>query len=298
MTDLSQSKVVAGPSRGAVTDKGGVSMGAVLIDSGRLTTLEAEQILRLQREQGLRFGEAGLRLGLLTQADVDFALSRQFDYPYLASGTSAVSESVVAAYQPRHPVVERLREIRTQLMLRWFTGDPGRKGLAILSAARKEGRSFVAANLAVLFSQLGQRTILVDADMRHPVQHELFGLDNRVGLSALLSGRGGPDTIQRIPGLLHLSVIPAGTTPPNPHELLARPVFAKLLEQLAEQVDVILVDSPATSECADAQMIAVRAGGSLIVVRKDASRLWRVQGVSQDVSDARATVVGAVLNDF
>lgn len=298
MTDMSQSNAVADLARGAMSDKGGASMGAVLIAAGRLTTVDAEQILRLQREQGLRFGEAGLRLGLLTQADIDFALSRQFDYPYLVRGKSTVSESVVAAYQPRHPVVERLREIRTQLMLRWFTGASGRKGLAILSASRKEGRSFVTANLAVLFSQLGERTLLVDADMRHPVQHELFGLDNRIGLSALLSGRGGPDTIQQVPGLLHLNVIPAGTLPPNPHELLARPAFARLLDQLAEQVDVMLIDSPATSECADAQMIAVRAGGGMIVVRKDASRLWRVQGVSQDVSDGNATVVGAVLNDF
>jgi receptor protein-tyrosine kinase len=97
---------------------------------------------------------------------------------------------------------------------------------------------------------------------------------------------------------MHLSVLPAGTMPPNPHELLARPVFAKLLNQLADQVDIILLDSPATSESADAQMIAVRAGGAMIVVRKNASRAWRVQGVSDDVLDAKATVVGAVLNDF
>jgi protein-tyrosine kinase len=273
-------------------------MGAVLIDAGRLTARDAEQILMLQRQQGLRFGEAGLRLGLLKQADIDFALSRQFDYPYLVRGSSRVKESVIAAFEPRHPLVERLRELRTQLILRWFSGDPARKTLAIMSAVRGEGRSFITANLAVLFSQLGQRTLLIDADMRNPCQHELFGLQNRIGLSALLSGRGGAETIQRVPGLLNLSVLPSGTLPPNPHELLARSVFARLLHQLAEQVDVILIDSPATSESADAQMIAVRAGAAMIVVRKNASRAWRVQGVSDDVSDAKATLVGAVLNDF
>jgi protein-tyrosine kinase len=273
-------------------------MGAVLIDAGRLTVRDAEQILRLQRERGLRFGEAGLQLGLLKQSDIDFALSRQFDYPYLVRGTSPVSESVIAAFEPRHPLVERLRELRTQLMLRWFTGEHSRNVLVIMSAARGEGRSFIAANLAVLFSQLGQRTLLVDADMRNPSQHELFGLNNRIGLSALLSGRGGAETIQRVSGLLNLSVLPSGTQPPNPHELLARPVFAKLLHQLAEQVDLILIDSPATLESPDAQVIAVRAGAAMIVVRKNTSRVWRVQAVSEDVSDAKAMVIGTVLNDF
>jgi protein-tyrosine kinase len=295
---MSQGNVISASARTVSPDKGGTSMGAVLIDAGRLTARDAEQILLLQRQQGLRFGEAGLRLGLLKQADIDFALSRQFDYPYLVRGTSAVKESVIAAFEPRHPLVERVRELRTQLILRWFSGDPARKTLAIMSAARGEGRSFIAANLAVLFSQLGQRTLLIDADMRNPCQHELFGLQNRIGLSALLSGRGGAEVIQRVPGLLNLSVLPSGTLPPNPHELLARPVFARLLHQLAEQLDVILIDSPATSESADAQLIAVRAGAALIVVRKNASRAWRVQGVSDDVSDARATLVGAVLNDF
>jgi len=290
--------MVPGAVGGVLNDANGASIGAVLVGAGRLTVLEAEQILELQREQGLRFGEAGVKLGLLTQADIDFALSRQFDYPYLVRGASKISESVVAAYEPRHPLVERLRELRTQLMLRWFDGDDARKAIAVLSAARGEGRSFVAANLAVLFSQLGRRTLLIDADLRNPIQHELFGLNNRVGLSALLSGRGGPDTIQRIPGLTHLSVLPAGTSPPNPHELLARPVFGRLLDQLAQQVEAILIDSPATSESADAQVIAVRAGAAMIVVRKNTSRAWRVQGVSEDVSDGKATVLGAVLNDF
>ncbi len=295
---MSQGNVISAASRNVTHDAEGASMGEVLVKAGRLAPQDAERIMHLQREQGLRFGQAGLRLALLTQADIDFALSRQFDYPFLVRGKSNIGESVVAAYEPRHPLVERLRELRTQLMLRWFNGSHAHKALAVLSATRGEGRSFIAANLAVLFSQLGRRTLLVDADLRHPCQHQLFGLDNRIGLSALLSGRGGPDTIQRIAGLPHLSVLPAGTTPPNPHELLARPVFASLLSQLAQQVDVVLIDSPATSESADAQVIAVRAGAAMIVVRKNTSRAWRVQGVSHDVSDGKATVVGAVLNDF
>lgn len=274
------------------------SIGAILIRSGRLTRENAERILLLQSERGLRFGDAATQLGLLTQADIEFALSRQFVYPYLLRGESKVSEGVIAAYEPFSPQMEELRALRSQLIQRWFDSDPSRKTLTIVSAARNEGRSFIAANLAVVFSQLGKRTLLIDADMHNPCQHNLFGLGNRTGLSAVLSGRGGPESILRIPALLDLSVLPAGAQPPNPLELLARPQFPQLLKELALKFDVILLDSPAAAEYADAQTLAVRAGAALIVARKNVTRMWQVRGVSDTVTQASATVAGSVLNDF
>jgi protein-tyrosine kinase len=274
------------------------SIGAVLIDAGRLKVADAEQILRLQREQKLRFGDAALRLGLLTQTDIDFALSLQFDFPYLLPGQSAVSQEVIAAYAPRSPQVEALRSLRSQLMLRWLDAEPETKSLAILSAARAEGRSFIAANLAVVFAQLGERTLLIDADLRNPCQHRLFGLNNAAGLSAALSGRAGPEVVQRVPLLPSLSVLPAGALPPNPQELLARPAFPALLKELAVHLDVILIDTAAAGETADAQTVAVRAGAALIVARKNSARTWSVQGISDSVAQGRATIVGAVLNNY
>lgn len=274
-------------------------IGAVLVDAGRLKIQDAERILHLQREnKDLRFGDAALQLGVLTQADIDYALSRQFDFPYLQRGETSVSEEVVAAFAPFGPQVEAIRALRSQLMLRWLDSDPAYKALAVVSAARKEGRSFIASNLAVAFSQLGQRTLLVDADLRNPCQHRLFGIDNRVGLSAVLSGRAGQETVQRIPALPSLSVLPAGALPPNPEELLARPIFVELLHQLAAHLDVILLDTPAAGETADAQTVAVRAGAALIIARKNAARKWRVQGVSESVAQGRVNIVGAVLNCF
>lgn len=286
------------PIAGAAHAHGKRSIGAVLIDAGRLKVADAEQILRLQREQKLRFGDAALRLGLLTQADIDFALSLQFDFPYLLRGQSAVSQEVIAAYAPLSPQVESLRSLRSQLMLRWLDTERETKALAILSAARADGRSFIAANLAVVFAQLGERTLLIDADLRNPCQHRLFGLNNAVGLSALLSGRAGPEAVQRIPLLPSLSVLPAGALPPNPQELLARQAFPELLKQLAAQLDVILLDTAAAGETADAQTVAVRAGAALIVARKNSARIWRVQGISDSVAQGRATIVGSVLNSY
>ncbi len=281
-----------------MSGRGERSIGAILIDAGKLKPEDAERILRLQREKGLRFGEAATQLGLITQADIDFAISRQFDYPYLLHGQSGVSEDLIAAYNPFSPQVEALRALRSQLMVRWFDTDPARKALAIVSGARNEGRSFIAANLAVVFSQLGEHTLLIDTDMRNPCQHKLFGLDNRGGLSAVLSGRGGPETIQRIPSLLDLSVLPAGALPPNPLELLARPLFPQLMGELAREFDVILLDTPAAAEYSDAQTIAVCAGAALIVIHKNTTRISQVRRITDGLSQGSATVVGAVINEF
>lgn len=295
---MPMSNVVTARPGSMALPRGDRSIGVILIDAGRLKIEDAERILRLQKDQDMRFGAAAIELGLLTQADIDFALSSQFDYPYLLRGQSAVSEEVIAAYSPFTPQVEAMRALRSQLMLRWFDTDASRKTLAIVSAERHEGRSYIAANLAVAFSQLGEHTLLIDADLRNPSQHKLFGLDNRSGLSAVLSGRGGPDTIQRIPALRDLSVLPAGAQPPNPSELLARQEFAQLLKELAKEFDVLILDTPAAADTADAQAITMRAGGALLVVRKNASRSWRVRGIADHAVQTSATIVGTVLNDF
>jgi receptor protein-tyrosine kinase len=291
--------LVHAPAEGQIDfDPDQRAIGAILVAAGKLTAEAVDTILQRQQVEALRFGDAGKQLGLLSQSDIDYALARQFDYPYLRRGESAISEEVIAAYDPFCRQAEALRALRSELTLRWFDGDPARKALAIISAAGKEGRSYIAANLAVVFAQLGGRTLLVDADLRNACQHALFGLDNRVGLSALLAGRAGPEAVQRIPAFANLSVLPAGVLPPNPQELLARPVFGHLLRQFAEHVDFILLDSPPASESADAQTLAVRAGAALIVVRKNASRLGRVRSVSHSVAHAKTAIVGAVLNDF
>lgn len=275
----------------------GRAIGAILIDAGRLTPDGAERILRAQRDGGLRFGDAAISLGLLKESDIQFALSRQFDYPFLQPGESTVSDEVIAAYRPFTRQVEELRALRSQLMLRWFDAESERKTLSIVSPERGEGRSFIAANLAVVFSQLGERTLLIDADMRNPRQHTLFAVSNRVGLSETLAGRGGPEAVQRVPALLDLCVLPAGAVPPNPQELLSRPGFSQLLAQLARDFDVILIDTPAGAEYADAQTIAVRASGALMVARKNVSRASRLRRLADELVTASATVVGSVMNE-
>ncbi len=276
------------------------TIGAILVDAGLITPESAEQILRLQRQNNLRFGEAAIRLGLLTEADVQFALARQFDYAYLRLNerSKTVSDEVVAAYQPFSPSVDRLRAVRSQLILRWFDKAEGRQTLAIVGTARGEGRSYVAANLAVVFAQLGERTLLIDADMRAPRQHQLFSLENKAGLSTMLAHRSREEAIVRITDLTGLSVLPAGPVPPNPLELLNRPSFDELLAHVRASYDVILVDTPSLSSGEDAVPIAMRTGAALAVARTVQTRVSMFSDMVAGLSAAGVAVVGSVLNDI
>ncbi|MES2831796.1 MAG: chain length determinant protein tyrosine kinase EpsG [Pseudomonadota bacterium] len=282
---------------GAIVDPD-LSIGSILINFGRLTATDAEKIIRYQVERNLRFGEAGTALGLLTNADIEFALSRQFEYPYLLRGESPISEALIAAYDPFSGRVEALRALRNQLMWRWFETGPLRRALAVTSAEHGEGRSLMAANLAIVFSQQGQRTLLIDADMRNPQQHSLFALENRSGLSSILSSRNSDHAIQPVVSLRDLSVLTAGPVPPNPLELLGRPIFESMLRQLALEFDVILIDTPPGSEFADAQTVAARTGAAIILARQDKSRLRKVRDLADMLAEARVHVVGTVMSQY
>lgn len=275
----------------------GRSIGAILVDSRRLSTDNAERILLLQKEKGMRFGDAAIELGLLTEDDIRFALSSQFDYRYLPANNTKLSHTLVAAYKPFSAVAEQMRALRSQLMLRWFDAEAQRKALAIISPGNSEGRSFIAANLAVVFSQLGERTLLIDADLRNPCQHKLFKLDNAHGLSGMLAGRNGMEAVVRIPSLAGLSVLPSGVVPPNPQELLGRSAFTDVLSTLAQDFDIILFDTPAASHFADAQTVASRAGAAIMLARKNQSSLTEMAVLTSDLQHAGTALVGSVLNE-
>ena len=270
-------------------------MGVILVDWGRLTQENAQRILEFQKKAGLPFGEAGIAMGLLTEEDVRQVLSLQFGHTDLPEDIS-FSQDLIAARQPESLAVEHLRALRSQLMLRWFENDARQAALAVVSPGSGEGRSYIAANLAVLFSQLGKRTLLIDADLRRPRQHRVFGLPGRIGLSAVLAGRAGWEAVNEIPALPDLSVLPAGALPPNPQELLARAGFARLVTALRSSYEVILIDTPAATTCADAGTIAVRAGAALMVACRDRSSVPRLANLTEDLRQFGVTIVGAVLN--
>ncbi|HKX43884.1 MAG TPA: chain length determinant protein tyrosine kinase EpsG [Burkholderiaceae bacterium] len=277
------------------------SLGGILIDSGLLKPEDAERILLLQKEKNLRFGEAAVQLGLLSEADVQYALSRQFSYAYLrktGEDKKPVSDELIAAYQPFSPRVEELRAVRTQLMLRWYDKADQRQVLTVIGPGRGDGRSRLAANLAIVFAQLGERTLLIDADLRNPRQHELFYLENKIGFSTVLAGRSREEAIVRIPDLAGLCVLPAGPIPPNPLELLNRLNFDELMIQAKSTFDIVILDTPALAVGEDAALIAVKTGAAIAIARNGQTRVDAFGGMVQDLMNAGVNVVGSVLNDI
>ena len=278
----------------------GRSIGDILLASGRLKSSDLARILQRQSEAGMPFGQAAMELRLLTQADVDFALSTQFDYSYLNEADSSLRPELVAAYKPFSKIGEDLRAVRSQLMLRWFNKHAQQHVLAVVSPAAGEGRSFIAANLAIVFAQQGQRTLLIDADMRtQPDQGQsaLFKLPRSAGLSAILSGRAGLELVHSVAGLANLAVLSAGATPPNPQELLGRPGFGTLLAQASAAFDVVLIDTPCSNLFSDAEIVAASAGAAVLVARTHASLIGQANLLARRLQDSGVALVGSILNE-
>jgi len=276
-------------------------IGAILVEEGKLSAREIDRVLDVQRAHGVRFGEAAVRLGLVTDEEVRFALAKQFDFPHLVpskSGAAGASRELVAAFAPFHQRTEEMRALRTQLLIRWYNPQQRRNALVIASPDGSEGRSYVAANLAIVFSQLGARTLLVDADLRNPRQHQVFHLPAGHGLSTVLSGRTDLNSTFPVPGLQRLSVLPAGPLPPNPQELLSRPAFGALMSELQSLYDVVILDSPAANAYSDVQSIVFRARDALVVTRKDHTGVDAAGKVVDTVTSTGARVVGTVINEY
>jgi chain length determinant protein tyrosine kinase EpsG len=272
-------------------------IGSILTAQGKLDSARIGQVLRLQQmRHGVRFGEAALALGLITREDLQMALARQFDFPSQRSNGGAVHPDLVVCRDALHPSVEPLRALRTRLLIRraGLGGQP--RALAIVSPGSGEGRSFVTANLAVLFAQLGMSTLLVDADLRAPRQFRIFDIPERVGLTSVLSGRAAGEV--PLPAFGPLSVMPAGPLPPNPQELLLRPAMASYLELASAQFDVVLVDTPPARDSADAHGVAFCAGSALVLARTDHTRRDEAAALARDLAEAGVVVLGAALTRF
>ena len=272
-------------------------IGSILTSEGKLDSSRVGQVLRLQQtRRGVRFGEAALALGLITREDLQMALAKQFDFPSQLPSGGAVHPDLVVCRDARHPSVERLRALRTRLLIRraGLGGQP--RAVAIVSPGSGEGRSFVAANLAVLFAQLGMSTLLVDADLRAPRQCRVFQIPDRMGLTSVLSGRAAGEV--PLPAFGPLSVMPSGPLPPNPQELLLRPALATYLELASAQFDVVLIDTPPARDTADAHGVAFCAGSALVLARTNHTRRDEAAALARDLAGAGAVVLGAVLTTF
>lgn len=274
------------------------SIGAIIAETRNLSAEQVARVLAYQQEHNLRFGEAAIALGFASADDVMLALAQQFHYPS-ALGKESANPELVTLNQPYSAQAEFFRALRSQVIMRVFgEGKNPRQALAVVSANRGDGKSFVVANLAVSLAQLGGRTLVIDADMRGPRLHQIFNTSNDAGLSGVLSGRATGRLVQAVAAVPGLFLLPVGATPPNPLELVERPAFSLLMRELVSKFDYVLVDTPAADIGADALVIANRCGAALPLARRNASQLDGVRDLVRSMKDAGVNVTGAVFNDF
>jgi chain length determinant protein tyrosine kinase EpsG len=261
-----------------------------------LDAAKVQKVLAHQKERGGRFGEAAVALGFATEQQVAEVLSRQYRYAH--GGANGLRHAdLIVANEPFSAGAEVFRSIRAQLKLR-SAGAATRPAIAVLSAERGEGKSYFAANLAVAFSQLGERTLLIDANLRSPRQQSLFAVDESSGLSNVLAARSESHAVLPVQGLPNLFVLPVGPVPPNPLELVESGRFAAMLAMVSANFDHVVVDTPAFCDGMDCAVIAATCRLALIVVRRDRTAMNGVQDLVAALSRSPAEVAGVVLNDF
>ncbi|MDE2076524.1 MAG: polysaccharide biosynthesis tyrosine autokinase [Burkholderiales bacterium] len=273
-------------------------LGDILQKTNGLSVAQIQDTLAYQREHGMRFGEAAVALGFAKPDDVVWALAQQFRYPYAPKSLGTEQGELVVANDPFNEDVESFRDLRSQLAMGVFGEGQARQALAILSSDIGDGKTFVAANLAVAFSQLPGRTLVIDANLREPRMHEVFGVEQDAGLSGVLAGRSQPNVIKPIAHLPNLYLMPAGVLAPNPAELLQGPAFSLFLTELHSRFDYIVVDTPAASVGADARVIATHCGSALIVGRANRSRLMGMQSLVKLLNKSKVKMAGVLMNQF
>ena len=192
-------------------------------------------------------------------------------------------------------VIESYKSIRTNITFGLSTQK--RKVFAVSSANPGEGKSTTAANIAIAFSQAESKVLLIDADMRKPVQHKTFRVSNIDGLSTLIGKMSTMEDAIKRNVLPHLDVLPAGTCPPNPSELLASEQFAELIETLSSRYDYIIIDTPPVNVVSDAIVLRDVIGGVLFVLRYGSTTYDDVDEAMKKVELAEAKTIGFIMND-
>ncbi len=237
---------------------------------------------------------AGLpSLGMIPQGSKTGIESHHPKRLSVASSKEAVE--LVTQARPQSQMAESYRALRTSLLLSSIGAPP--KVILVTSALPQEGKTTTSINTSIVLAQKGVRVLLIDADLRRPGVHKTLGMGPRSGLSNVLTGSATlQQTITRSPLLPNLFVLPAGTPPPNPAELLASANMANLITELRDQFDHIVVDTPPTLSVTDAVVLATRADSVILVIRSGQTTKGALRRSRDILMQVNAKVTGILLN--
>ena len=205
---------------------------------------------------------------------------------------------LITVMHPKSPISEQFRTLRTNI--NFMAIDHPIKTLALTSVNASEGKSTVTDNLAIVWAQTGQKVLLVDADLRRSTLHRTFNLDNREGLTTILTSRAHTidlNTIIQPSGIDNLSLLPSGPTPPNPAELLSSQRMKDFLKAARERYDMVIVDVPPMLVVTDTQVISRNLDAVVLVVKQGQTQKLGAKRAVELLKMAHANLLGYVMND-
>lgn len=215
--------------------------------------------------------------------------------PRMPPAGSAEARGWAVHLESMSPVAEAYRSVRTAVT---FAFDGNARSILVTSAARGDGKSTLASNLAIAMAKAGKRVLLVDCDFRAPVQHRIFGVCDDIGIASVLAAGEPMESAIRRTAVERLDVLPCGPVPKDPSEILNSEQFVSVLEGLATVYDHVLIDSPPTSSFNDARIIGATCDATLLVVRIDTTNRRLVEAARDGLQSVGAKIMGVVLNDI
>lgn len=213
-----------------------------------------------------------------------------------------MKRELIAQRTPKSPIAEVFRTLRTNIQ--FMNSKKDLKTLLVTSTMPGEGKSWVAANLAITFAQAGKKVLIIDADMRKGRQHTMFNVENRMGLSNFLSGidemgrNENLDVLKYVKAteIQNLYLIPAGNVPPNPSELLASEITINMIEKLKEVFDFIIFDGTPSLLVTDALIISRLVDSTVIVTEYNSTKKDNLEKVKKDIENIGGRIAGIILN--
>lgn len=206
-----------------------------------------------------------------------------------------INERLITHLKPKSPISEAYRTLRTNIT---FTApDNPKQVIMVTSSGPKEGKSTSISNLAITFSQMGTKTLLIDSDLRRPMLHKLFGMEKQSGLTNILVGKDDLDhAIKNVKNLPDLDILTCGILPPNPAELLGSAQMKQLLAEAKSKYGMVLVDTPPIIAVTDSSVLSTMVDGVILVIRSGQSKREAVIHAIEQLNRVEAPILGALLN--